>query len=243
MKLGLRLVAAAGVLALASGLAVTTGPAHAATATVQTTTTVTVKDYSADGSKIHYGDYLSVNATAVGADGKNPIYGTMSIQTAPLGSSTWTTVATESFPSAYYSIDGIRSGLQVRAVYSGTAGDPDFDATYDTPYAGSTSAVYSTGSLGRGEAVASQTKHKVCYRVGPAAYKNKPITYYVKLGKSKKWRFDGVIRTNKKSEYCYKIHKTKVKKHVKYKGPKIKAFKTVYVASGGMKKEVQITKY
>lgn len=243
MKLGHRLAAAVGVLALASTLAVVDGPAHAAT-TKQATVTLTVEDYS-NATHPRYGDYVSVTAEAETPD---DCYiesgGTVQIQALWAGSSTWTNVGTPD-TYTYYSVDSLKKTVSFRAVFSqgsGTCYDASYNETAVT-FPAQTTPAKGIGSLDRGEAVAKQSKHKVCYKVGPKPYKNKPIKYYAKVGKSKKWRYDGSIRTNKKSEYCYKIHKTKVKKHTKYKGPKIKAFKTVYVKAGGMKKSVEIDKY
>lgn len=168
--------------------------------------------------------------------------GTLQIQSAPAGSSAWKTVATTNTSYGYYAVESLRSATQFRAVFSNGSG------TYYPPSGSSTAVTYPTAtsntvaisSLDRGTAVVKQTSKKVCYQVGPAPYKNKPVKYYVRLGKSKKWRYDGSIRTNKKSQYCFKMKHTKVKTKTKYKGPKVKALKTVYVKSGGMKKSVEI---
>lgn len=245
MKLGRRLVAVAGALALTTGLAMATTPAHAATTAPAPTLNFTVENFS-HPTHPRYGDYISVHAE-VEAPTSGEYFiesGTVSIQVAPVGSQAWTTVASDS-TFAYYTVEGIKAPEQFRAVFSGGSGTyypPSGDSTTVT-YPAVTSNTVAISSLDRGEAVAKQTAHKVCYKIGPAPYKNKPILYYAKVGKSKKWRFDGSVRTNKKSEYCFKIRHTKVKKHVKYKGPKIKAFKTVYVKSGGMKKSVIIDKF
>ncbi|WGL50571.1 hypothetical protein P5P86_11415 [Nocardioides sp. BP30] len=239
MKLVRRLAAGVGVLALGAGLAVATGPAHAAT-TAQAKITFKVQDYS-NPTHPRYGDYVSVTAEV---DGPSADYyveaGTVQIQAAPAGSSAWKTVASNS-SYAYYS-ESIKAATQFRAVFSngsGTYYPPSGDPTPVT-YPTTTSSTVAISSLDRGTALVKETKKQVCYQVGPAAYKNKPIKYYVRLGKSKKWHYDGAIRTNKKSQYCYKIKHTKVKTKTKYKGPKVKAFKTVYVKSGGMKKSVEI---
>jgi len=237
MKLARRLAAAAGVLALSSGMAVVAGPAHAATAAK---VTITIND-KAPGTKVTYGDiYLDANV-----DGPNSNYfvdsGTLTLQVSYNKGKAWSTVATSTDGFAYGSVNGNGKTLEVRAVYGGGSGyDPNDNTVTFSPASATTGVM----KVQRGEAVAKETKHKVCYKVGPTAYKNKPIYHYVRIGKSKKWRRSYTEHTNKKSEICYKIKHTKVKvKHVKYKGPKVKAEKTVYVKSGGMKKSVQITKY
>lgn len=234
MKLVRRLAAAAGALALSTGLASVTAPAQAATTP---TVTIKVTDYS-NPTHPRYGDYVSVTAEASGPTSSDYIStGSLQIQMAPLGSSAWRNVGTAGTSYAYYSVDGLTSKVQFRAVFGGGTGG------YPTvTYSAANSTVAAISSLDRGEKLAKQTKHKACYRVGPAPYKNKPIKYYVKVGKSKKWRFSGVTRTNKKSQYCFKLShkKTKIKK---YKGPKVKAYKTVYVKSGGMKKSVIVNKF
>jgi hypothetical protein len=234
MKIAGRLAAVVGALALGSGLAVVTAPAQAATTP---TVSVTVTDYS-NPTHPRYGDYVSVNAEVRNAAGESVYAGSVQLQMAPVGSTAWTNVGDGTSTYAYYSIDSLTSPVQFQAVYSGgTGGYPA------VTYSPATSAAVAITSIDRGTAVAKQTKKKICYQVGPAPYKNKPIKYYAKIGKSKKWRAVGSVRTNKKSQYCYKITHTKVKTPVKYKGPKLKAFKTVYVKTGGMKKSVQISTY
>lgn len=236
MKLVRRLAAVAGALALGSGVVMTGGAAHAATPTP--TITFKVEDFS-NPTHPRYGDYVDVSADV---DISDPAYfvegGSLVIQAAPVGSSAWTTVDTGT-TFASYSIDGIKAPTQFRAVFTNGTGSYDNGTDFVDVTFPSASASGAIGSLDRGDALAKQTKHKVCYQVGPAPYKNKPIKYYEKLGKSKKWKYAGTTRTNKKSQYCYKISHKKVKSpKTKYKGPKLKAFKTVYVKSGGMKKSV-----
>lgn len=241
MLLTRRLGAATVALAVGAGLALTMSPADAA-APQGTVTTITVQDFeSANLAKAHYGDYISVDADVAATGGGDVLDGTVEIQTAPVGSSAWTTVAS-SDGFAYYSIDGLKQPIQFRAVY---LGGPGYDAAYnDVTFAGSTSTTVAISKVGRGEALVKDTKKKVCYKVGPKPYKNKPVYHYYRIGKKKAWHRSYTEHTNKKSEICWKPVKLKHVKHIKKtKGPKITAEKTVYVKSGGMKKTTVIDKF
>lgn len=238
MKLTRRLGAAAIALAVGTGLVLAMGPADAAPKPAVATATALTVDTQYTGFPKHYGDSIFLNVTVTGADGTSPYQGTITIFERPVGSSTWTPMTSQD--GFAYLDTTLKSPVEFYASY---AGHPASDS-YDTPYGASQSTVLTFGKVGRGELLVKDTKKKVCYRVGPKAYKNKPVTHYYRIGKKKKWHFAYSERTNKKSQICWKPVKLKKAKHVKKtKGPKITAEKTVYVKTGGMKKTTVIDKF
>lgn len=246
MKLTRRLGAAAVALAVETGLVLTTGPtAQAATkAPVATTTTVTV-DTAYTGFPKHYGDTVFLDVKVTGADGQAYLSGTVNLYQCPVGTTTGCSLLDtgDGFVSAYLQL---KKPVQFYADYLGAQTSPYYDPQYDTPYSPSSSSTRPVvlSKVGRGELLVKNTKKKVCYQVGPKAYKNKPIYHYYRIGKKKQWHRSYTEHTNKLSQVCWKPVKLKKVKHVKKtKGPKITAEKTVYVKSGGMKKTTVIDKF
>lgn len=234
MKIARRLTAAAGVLALSSGLAVVAGPAQAEPERATTpVVTVKVKVYG-DRTNPRYGDFVSVVADAKGPAGQYLTGGSVQIQMAAAGSSAWRNVGDRSGTHTSYSLGALTRPVQFRAIYSGgVSGHPAVD------YAATGSATAVIGTVDRGRMLIRSTRKRVCYRVGPAPYKNKAVKHYVKLGASNKWRLAGVDRTDKNSRYCYKVGPGKASANNR----KVKARKTVYAKSGGMAKSVHVRSY
>lgn len=237
MKLTRRFGAAVAALALGAGVSAVSTPAHAAT---PTTVKLTVQDI--DGTKkVEYGDYIEVTAEPTDATGAEiDAEGTVTLYASPHGKNQWTAVSSSSY-DVYYDLEGIKKRTDFKATFSGGTG---YDANDNqVSYAPSTSAVVATGKVGRGQLVTKDTKKKICVKVGPKPYKNKPIYYYSKVGKQKSFHLDFVEHTNSKSMICTKLKKYKKTKSKPVKGPKHGKDKTVYVKTGGMKKTTYITKW
>jgi len=220
---------------LVAALLMAAGTLVGANSPASAATPITVKfEAPAYATSTGYGDYYGLYAYAYKADGTKAYGdGTMTVYTKPIGSGTWTPLYSN---SGSYLIEGfeLAESAEYKAVYSG-----------DKTYAAAESAVL-TINVHRGIKYIGKSPRKVCAQVGPlsAPYKNKPVTTYYKIGKKKGWQKGWTFRTNKKSQHCYKITKTKAPKGVKVpKGPKLKASKTVFVKSGGMKKYVDVQHY
>ncbi len=231
-------VALASVLMFAGTLLGSAGPAGAATfnTTISFTTTGTY-----DGTN-NYDDSYRIYAEVTGADGKKVYKGSVTVYARPIGGTTWTPLLTNDSAYIIDSVD-LEESFEYYAAYSGYTAQRDSENTYTA----SQTAPVAVNVL-RGTKYIQVSPRKVCIQVGPlsAPYKNKPIHHYYKVGKSKKWKKSSYTpRTNKKSQYCYKVKKSgKPPKKLKTpKGPKLKASKTVYVKSGGMKKYVEKYKY
>ncbi|WP_148615748.1 hypothetical protein [Nocardioides rubriscoriae] len=135
MRQLLRGIAAATALSLAplTAVAVTAAPAHAA-ATVNTTVTL-----ASDITKIgFYGDYFSITAEVDATNDPDgyttPFVGSAYLQRQAPGSSTWTTVGTDTDPSFSYfpDYDTFRGNALFRVYYTGGtyhAGESD-ERTY-----------------------------------------------------------------------------------------------------------------
>jgi hypothetical protein len=246
MLLTRRLGAAAVALAVGAGLALTMSPtAQAATKPAVATTTTVKVDTTYTGVPKHYGDTVFLDVQVTGADGQAYLDGTVKLYECPVGTTTGCKLLDtgDGFVSTYLDL---KKPVQFYADYLGAQTSPYFDPQYDTPYSPSTSSATPVvlSKVGRGELLVKNTKKKVCYKVGPKPYKNKPVYHYYRIGKKKKWHFGYTEHTNKKSQICWKPVKLKKVKHVKKtKGPKITAEKTVYVKSGGMKKTTVIDKF
>lgn len=232
MRLSRALALMVATVVMAAGALVggTGSPAAAATATV---VKFDPQSYSGD---TNYGDYFGLYAYVYEADGVTKVYsdGTLTVNTRPIGTSTWKPLFTN---DSSYVIEGFQlsESAEYQAVYSGSA-----------TYAPASSDVF-TIKVKRGYKFIQKSKRKACLEVGPlsAPYKNKPVTTSYKVGKVKKWRNDWTFRTNKKSQYCFKLaKKSPTPKNVKVpKGPKVKAVRTKYKKSGGMGKYTDVTKY
>lgn len=220
-------VVVAAVLMAAASLFGASSPASAATP-------VTVRFEAPTSTSTGYGDYYGLYAYAYKADGTKAYGGgTMTVYTKPVGTGSWAPLFTD---NGSYAIEGIEltESAEYKAVYSG-----------DKTYAAAESPVL-TIDVHRGIKYIEKSPRKICAQVGPlsAPYKNKPVTTSYKIGNKKGWRNSWTFRTNKLSMHCYKITKTKAPKNVTVpKGPKLKASKTVFVKSGGMKKYVDIQHY
>lgn len=188
-----------------------------------------------------YGDYYSIYAYVYEAGTSTKVYdGSLTLNTRPIGGTTWTPLEVN---TSSWVIKGIElsESFEYQAVYSGYTAK----ASYEDTYVKTTSPVF-TVNVHRGIKYIQKSAKKFCAEVGPlsAPYKNKPVTTSYKVGKKKGWQKGWTFRTNNKSQHCYKITKTKAPKGVKVpKGPKLKASKTVFVKSGGMKKYVDIQHY
>lgn len=234
MKLTRVLAALAAASVLSAGTLVAGGPATA-TVTKATTTTLVLNNYSGSTG---YGDFVSLDADTKNTDGTSVDGGTVTILTRPIGGTTWTTLATGTYGSAWHSFE-LSESAEYQAVYGGFTA-PAGSTYLDNSTASSSPIV--TVNVTRGHKFIEVSSKKGCYEVGPlsAPYKNKPVKTVYKIGKkttSFTWR------TDKKSRYCFKLTKTKApKKAPKVKAPKIKSIKTIYVKSGGMGKHVDVWK-
>lgn len=221
------------VLIAVAGLAGATGPASA-----KATKTTEIRFESPAATGTGYGDYYSIYAYVYEAGTSTKVYaGGLTLNSRPIGGTTWTPLASN---TSAYVIEGFQlsESFEYQAVYAGgTSGS--------NTYTPATSPVF-TVNVQRGIKYIEKSPKKVCAEVGPlsAPYKNKPVTTSYKVAKKKGWQKGYTFRTNKKSQHCYKVTKTKAPKGVKVpKGPKLKASKTVFVKSGGMKKYVDIQHY
>ena len=208
-------------------------PARASTTPV---VTVTLQDYT-NPTHPRYGDFVSVTAEATGPDGEYLTDGDVQIQMARADSSEWTNVGDGTGTYTSYSLGSLRRPVQFRATYSGgSSGDPQ--QTYEAV----TSAPVAIGSVDRGRMIVLSSKKRVCYRVGPAPYRNKAVRVYAKRGESDEWRPKVTFRTNNKSKYCYKVSPKSGAKSDATK-PRLRAVKIVYKKTGGMKRSVEIHTY
>ncbi|WP_408897222.1 hypothetical protein ACJ5H2_20165 [Nocardioides sp. R1-1] len=229
-------VAVAAVLMAAASLFGAAGPASAVV--VKNTE---VRFDPSTSTSTGYGDYYSLYAYAYEAGTNTKVYrGGLTLNTRPIGGTTWTPLVSN---TSAYVIEGIElsESFEYQAVYAGSKATTSTGTTYNP----SVSPVF-TVTVNRGIKYIEKGPRKICAQVGPlsAPYKNKPVTTSYKIGKKKGWRNSWTFRTNKKSMHCYKITKTKAPKNVKVpKGPKLRASKTVFVKSGGMKKYVDIQYY
>lgn len=235
MRLSRALALMVATVVMAAGALVGGTGSPASAATINTVVKFEPPTYSGTG----YGDYYGLYAKVYRSDGVTPVYGgNLTVYTRPLGGSAWTTLYTN---DSAYVIEGFQlaESAEYKAVYSG------YTAGTDT-YSAATSTVL-TINVKRGYKFIQKSKRKACLEVGPlsAPYKNKPVTTSYKVGKVKKWRNSWTFRTNKKSQYCFKLaKKSSTPKNVKVpKGPKVKAVRTKYKKSGGMGKYTAITKY
>ncbi len=226
----------AAVLMAVASLAGAVAPASA---TTTKNTTITFEPQSSPTTG--YGDYYGLYADVYEAGTTKQVFkGVLNVYRRPIGGTTWTPVKANA--TAYF-IEGfqLEDSFEYYADYSGYTAK----TAYEDNYVKSTSPVF-TVNVTRGVKYIQKSAKKFCGQVGPlsAPYKNKPIYHYYKVGKSKKWKRGYTEHTNKKSQFCYKVSKSGKRKHVKTpKGPKLKASKTVYVKSGGMKKHVEIYNY
>lgn len=227
----------AAVLMAVASLAGAVSPASA----VGTPKTTEVRFDASSNNSTGYGDSYVINADVFVAGTQESVtYGTATLNTRPIGATAWTPLKTTTYASVFEFID-LAESFEYQVVYNG------YTATnqYQNSYTASASPIVRV-DVTRGVKYIQKSAKKWCGQVGPlsAPYKNKPIFHFYKIGKSKKWKKGYTVRTNKKSQYCYKVTKTGKMKKVKVpKGPKLKASKTVYVKSGGMKKHVEIYKF
>ncbi len=226
-------VVVAAVLMAVAGLTGATSPASA-----KATKTTEIRFESPAATGTGYGDYYSIYAYVYEAGTSTKVYaGGLTLNSRPIGGTTWTPLASN---TSAYVIEGFQlsESFEYQAVYAGgTSGS--------NTYTPATSPVF-TVNVQRGIKYIEKSAKKFCAEVGPlsAPYKNKPVTTYYKVAKKKGWQKGYTFRTNKKSQHCYKVTKSKTPKGVKVpKGPKLKASKTVFVKAGGMKKYVDIQTY